>query len=702
MPFERRRRRRSRRRLLVPAIVLVLAGSLAAGAVAIHGRGSGGGGATTITAAATTTGGTRTQAAAVKTPAKPVTFAEKPVAHLPAALRDPSPAVVGGKLVLAGGLTSADVSTDQVLIAGRDGARLIGHLPSARHDTAAAALGGAVYVFGGGTATSQLSDIVKVDPRTGGSRVVAHLPTASSDSAAASVGGTAYVVGGYDGTRWLDTIVAWRPGGPARVVAHLPFTARYAAVTAAGGKLVIAGGSLENGTASRAVIEFDPATRRLIRLGNLPAATTHAAAAALGSVAYVIGGRGASVAAPTDAIVSVDTRTRKIAPAGSLATARSDLAAGVVGGRILVAGGYTGAGTVDTLAELVPASKTVTAIPTAHAIDQANVYAHDLPGDIAPAARSARSLVYVPNSRSDTVDVIDPRTYKIVEHFAVGGLPQHVVPAWDLKTLYVTNDTGNSLTPIDPQTGKPGPSIPVEDPYNMYFTPDGRYAIVVAERLHRLDFRNPHTFALHRSLDVPCSGVDHMDFSADERYLIASCEFSGQLVKVDVKTERVVGTLSLPDGRAGMPQDVKLSPDGKVFYVADTTANGVWLVDGKRLKTVGFLRTGAGAHGLYPSRDARFLYVSNRSEGSVSVISFATRKVVHKWWIPGGGSPDMGGVSADGKVLWLSGRYSSVVYAISTTTGRLLARIPVGSGPHGLCVWPQPGRYSLGHTGILR
>ena len=84
------------------------------------------------------------------------------------------------------------------------------------------------------------------------------------------------------------------------------------------------------------------------------------------------------------------------------------------------------------------------------------------------------------------------------------------------------------------------------------------------------------------------------------------------------------------------------------------------------------------------------------------MIDFATEKVVRKWVIPGGGSPDMGGVSADGRVLWLSGRYNGVVYAISTVTGKLLAKIPVGSGPHGLCVWPQPGRYSLGHTGILR
>jgi DNA-binding beta-propeller fold protein YncE len=102
------------------------------------------------------------------------------------------------------------------------------------------------------------------------------------------------------------------------------------------------------------------------------------------------------------------------------------------------------------------------------------------------------------------------------------------------------------------------------------------------------------------------------------------------------------------------------------------------------------------------SRDARLLYISNRGEGTISVLNLVTNRLVDRWRIPGGGSPDMGGVSASGRVLWLSGRWNSEVYAISTRTGRLLARIRVGPGPHGLSVWPQPGRYSLGHTGTLR
>jgi YVTN family beta-propeller protein len=334
-------------------------------------------------------------------------------------------------------------------------------------------------------------------------------------------------------------------------------------------------------------------------------------------------------------------------------------------------------------------------------LDPHRVYAAERPGQLSPTVRGDQALVYVPNSQSNTVDVISQRTFKVVRQFPVGALPQHVTPSWDLRTLYVTNDAGNSLTPIDPRTGTPGKSIPVLDPYNMYFTADGRWAIIVAEAHHELDFRDAHTMALHHALVTPeCAGVDHMDFTADGRYALVSCEFAGRMIVVDLSAERVVKTIALAPG--AMPQDVKLSPDGATFYVADMARGGVWLIDARTMEKTGFVPTGMGAHGLYPSRDAKVLYVSNRMEGSITVLSFATRRPIHKWRLPGGGSPDMGGISADGKVLWLSGRYNAEVYAISTVTGRLLHRIKVGNGPHGLCVWPQPGRYSIGHTGILR
>lgn len=331
-----------------------------------------------------------------------------------------------------------------------------------------------------------------------------------------------------------------------------------------------------------------------------------------------------------------------------------------------------------------------------------DLYRADAPGDLSPTVRADPALVYVPNSLSNTVDVISQRTMKVVEEFPTGALPQHVTPAWNLKTLYVDNDLGNSLTPIDPRTGHPGRPIQVEDPYNLYFTPNGKYAIVVAERLQLLDFRQPSTMRLVHSLPVPtCRGVDHMDFSPGGRYAFASCEFSGRMIEVDLDTQRVIRTLVLDRGSSS-PQDVKISPDGRTLYTADQLNGGLWEINPSTFRVIGFLRTGAGAHGLYPSRNGRDMYVSDRAEGAISVVSFKTRRVVATWHLPQPSSPDMGGVSADGKTLWLSGRYNAVVYAIDTRTGRLRASIPVGSGPHGLCVWPQPGRYSLGHTGIMR
>ncbi|MDE2004803.1 MAG: YncE family protein [Betaproteobacteria bacterium] len=347
-------------------------------------------------------------------------------------------------------------------------------------------------------------------------------------------------------------------------------------------------------------------------------------------------------------------------------------------------------------------------------VDPSNLYSEAGAGDLADAVKTALPRVYVPNVRSDDVYVIDPATDRVVDRFPVGRSPQHVVPSWDLSTLWVANNaegrTDGSLTPIDPNTGKPGPAVPVDDPYNMYFTPDGHSAIVVAEAHKRLDFRDPKTMALQFSLPVPgCGGINHADFSIDGRYAIFTCEFSRGLVKIDMVAHKVLGYLH--PARAGMPQDIRVSPDGKVFYVADMMADGVFLIDGDAFKEIGFFHTGIGTHGLYPSRDARKLYVSNRGSnkihgpphgpGSVSVIDFATRKVELTWPIPGGGSPDMGNVSVDGKHLWLSGRFDDVVYDIDTATGAVNA-IPVGMEPHGLAVWPQPGRYSLGHTGNMR
>ena len=387
--------------------------------------------------------------------------------------------------------------------------------------------------------------------------------------------------------------------------------------------------------------------------------------------------------------------------------------------------------------------------------DRTNLYSETAANKLSVAVAGHLQRIYVPEHGSDSVSVIDPATMKVVERMKAGRRPQHVVPSYDLKTLWIANnaDDGSgraSLIPIDPRTGKRGAEIKVPDPYNMYFTPDGSAAIIVAEAHRKLEFRDPKDIRkVLYTIETPdCGGINHADFSLDGRYAIFSCEFVGAVTKIDLVNRKVVGTLRLSrqghlavgqaaptkrvtvstkrgrrtfkmvmSGHGGgrhhcMPQDVRISPDGKVFYVADMISDGVFLIDGETLSEIGFIETGPGAHGFAVSRDAKRLFVANRGShampsgfpggnGSVTVIDFATRAIVARWPIPGGGSPDMGGVSADGKTLWFAGRFDDEVYAIDTASGAV-TKIPVGSEPHGLAVWPQPGRYSLGHTGNLR
>ncbi|HEY1962063.1 MAG TPA: YncE family protein [Rhizomicrobium sp.] len=348
-------------------------------------------------------------------------------------------------------------------------------------------------------------------------------------------------------------------------------------------------------------------------------------------------------------------------------------------------------------------------------VHRENIYSETGAGQFSAAVAGALPRVYVPDVKGGDVYVIDPAQLRVIGRFPAGRHPQHVVPSYDLKTLWVAGSAAPGrgpgfVMPIDPRSGEPGSIIKVPDAYNLYFTPDGRAAVIVAEEDKRLDFRDPHTMQFLGTVRTPeCRGINHADFAIHGRTAIFSCEFGGNLIKLDVRERHVTATLPLP--QPSMPQDVRLSPDGKLFYVADMMRDGVFLIDGERFAIAGFIHTGIGTHGLVVSRDGTKLYVSNRGShvvedrpggpGSVSVIDFATRRVVKTWPIPGGGSPDMGSVSADGRYLWMSGRFDNVIYRIDTRSGAVV-KIPVGREPHGLAIWPLPGRYSLGHTGIMR
>jgi N-acetylneuraminic acid mutarotase len=272
---------------------------------------------------------------------------------LPVALQDAAAAPLQGQqFVLLGGLEAGEGSTAAVAVL--DAGRVIARasLPEPQHDAQAARLGGMVYVFGGGQESSY-NHILRFDPATTSVTQAGELPQATSDAAVAEVGETAYVIGGYNGQQALDTIVAWRPGGSAEVVAHLPSGLRYGAAAAASGGIVIAGGTPGEG-ANSAILRFDPATRALQSIGQMPAPVEHASAFALGRYVYVVGGRGAAQGSQTADLIAIDSTSGHAVRIAQLPQPLSDAAVTESGGHVWVAGGSSTSGVAASILELEP------------------------------------------------------------------------------------------------------------------------------------------------------------------------------------------------------------------------------------------------------------------------------------------------------------------------------------------------------------
>lgn len=344
-----------------------------------------------------------------------------------------------------------------------------------------------------------------------------------------------------------------------------------------------------------------------------------------------------------------------------------------------------------------------TPVPTPTPTPPGGVYAGPVTGVLDPRVADLPLRVYVPNETTNDVAVIDPVSLTVIGRFKAGAAPEHISPDWDLETLYVSNMNGASLTVIDPRTEQPIETMNIPFPYNLYFTPDGSKAIAVADYLgsafradNGLYFYDRATWQLIKFLNVPSLGVNHLDFSADGSFLLVSAETDGVVVKVDVATMEIVGTVAL----GGSPLDVRLAPAGDVFFVANQGTHGVDVVDAAAMQRVGFIPTATGAHAFAFSRDVTRLFVTNRMHGTISVIDVASLAVIDTWEV--GGSPDMATVSPDGSQLWVSNRFHGTVTVLNPETGEIIKVIQTGGNPHGLTFWPQPGRISLGHNGNMR
>ncbi|QSB14647.1 YncE family protein [Natronosporangium hydrolyticum] len=372
------------------------------------------------------------------------------------------------------------------------------------------------------------------------------------------------------------------------------------------------------------------------------------------------------------------------------------LAAAGSAGALLAAAGCGGNDPVDLRAyELLPG------MPEYLTSD--NVYGGAGPEMFAEHVRDHPAVVYAASYRDDEVYIIDQATGEVVDIVPGGPGPRYIVPGYDLSTLYVaaSDPTDSGLVVIDPANNSPADFVDLPEISNLYFAPDGTYAIAVAETAGGLDFYHPNSWQHAGSLDLPgCHGASHLDYSADGRTMLVSCAGAGKVVALATDSLDQLAEFDFTEQDASSPQDVRLTPDGQYFLVADAGAGGVQLLAGDASTVSGFVATGEGAHAIYFSRDAQHAYVVNRDEANVTVLDLGSFSAVAEWPVPTS-TLDLGGVNADGTLLWLAGG-DDEVYAIDTDSGELRTRTTVGPGTYSVTVWPQPGRYSLGHTGSLR
>ena len=306
----------------------------------------------------------------------------------------------------------------------------------------------------------------------------------------------------------------------------------------------------------------------------------------------------------------------------------------------------------------------------------------------AQAKRMGHAIVL--NSRDASLSLVDRTTLKEVGRVDVGKEPHHLYPTPDGQALIVANAVSNDLHYVDPYDGKVLQRVRgIDDPYQIAFSPDGKWFGTAALRLDRVDIYSVRNKpATGTGVNVPdfqvvkrvqvAKAPSHIWFSPDNRQVFVTLQESNEIAAIDVATQ----TLSwrMPVGK--LPAGIVLTPDGNHLLVGIMGENYVNVIDWRLQKSVAKIKTGDGAHNFRGMGDQRHVYVGNRVAGTISRIDTKNMAVVDTMSVPGG--PDCMEVTADRKQLWTTVRWGKHVAVLDTETRKLLATIPVGRSPHGI------------------
>jgi hypothetical protein len=469
--------------------------------------------------------------------------------QLPAALSREAVLPAGSGLLIVGGLTGQNVTTNaETRLNPATGATsAAGQLAAPVHDAASAVLGGRGYLFGGGVAGSTAA-VQEAGPGT----VAGQLPAARSDAVAVTSGNTAYVIGGYDGAAPDPAVLATTDGRHFRTAARLPVPVRYAAAAAGAGGIWVFGGQAASGTTS-AIQRVNPADGTAAVTGRMPVPLQGAVAVSLGGRVYVAGG--ATAGAASRVVYRFDPATSRVTPAGELPVPVAYAAGAVTRGTAYLVGGEDGHRTV-------PAVTTMRLVPGRQAVPDPAA---------APWLAPARGPGYL-----------------------TGGSDPSALPA----DVLIADHKNNRLLIVDPQGRvrwefpRPGNLAPGQTflaPDDAFFSADGRYIVATQEDdqvISVISVASGKIAYRYGVPGVPGAGPGHLS-NPDDAMLTPR----GVIVAADIKNcrivlitppahtlTRVIGTTTQacehgPPLRFGSPNGAFPLTDGRYLI---TEINGDW------------------------------------------------------------------------------------------------------------------------------
>jgi DNA-binding beta-propeller fold protein YncE len=299
-------------------------------------------------------------------------------------------------------------------------------------------------------------------------------------------------------------------------------------------------------------------------------------------------------------------------------------------------------------------------------------------GVLATGGVARADSVLVLNSEDASYSILSRSQRVELQRLPIGREPHHLTVTPDGKEVLVASTATNELLVLDARTGeRRRVQHDIIDPYQVGFSPDGKWFVTAAYRLDHVDIYRADGFKLAGRIFI--DGLpSHLAFDAESKTVFVSLQETGRLVAFDLETQAIKWNVEV--GKA--PAGVLMLPDNKRLLVALTGEDGLVVVKPEDGSVIGRLRTGKAAHNFWPKGDGRHWFLSNRMDGLVSLIDTQDMKVVGTIKVPGG--PDDMDITADGKELWVTQRFLRRVAVVDLEKMKMVASIPVGKSPHGI------------------